>query len=184
MKKLVLTLALVGFAALQAAHALTIDFDGPAPVPPVTYNQAYVHSGSLGGQYATPFGDATPYFAVRADPAESPAAITFGAVYDNFSMLWGSVDQYNTLEFYLGSTLVKTVFGGSLPPATGDQGPDGTRTYTTGGFSFDSIHLVTSQNAFEIDDITVGVPDGGTTAVLLGLAMVGIVAVRSKLSLA
>lgn len=186
MKKILIVALLAGVAAIQSSKALTIDFD--SPTPGVGYNAAYVHTGSVGGQYATPFGDATAYFAVRADPPESPAAITFGGVYNNFSMLWGSVDQYNTLQFYLGGLLVNTVLGGSLPPANGDQGPDGTRLYSTGGFSFDEIRLVTSQNAFEIDNINVSartsVPDGGTTAALLGLAMVGVVAVRSKLSIA
>ena len=185
-KKLCLTLA-AGMLLGQAAQALTIDFDSPKPNS-VSFSGDYIITNqSVGGLYAAPNPQSGNYYATYHDPVLSTpveSTVSLGGLYNTLSFTWGSVDNYNTLELLQNGVVVKTVLGADvLPPGSGNQGPAGTITYsTTSSAAFDSIHFVTGSNAFEVDNITV--PDGGTTAALLGLAMVGIVAVHRKLSVA
>ena len=188
MKKLVLTLAMIGAAALQTAHALTIDFDSSTP-PGVSFAGDYIVTNqSIGGLYAAPNPQSGNYYATysSANPiVPSSSTITLGGTYKSLSFTWGSVDNYNTLELLRNGVIVDTVTGANaLPPGSGDQGPAGTMTYTINGISFDSIKFLTGSNAFEVDNLklSTSVPDGGATAALLGLAMLGLVAVRSKFS--
>ena len=188
MRNFLFAVTLVCFTANQAAHAVTIDFDkvypssfsssGASPiVQPPSVDRAYdVPNGSTGNFFAAyNAGDAT---------STTVANIGFGAVYNSFSVLWGTVDSYNTLAFLLNGNTVFTVNGTT---AAGNLvNTNSTITYATSGFRFDSIRLTTVTNAFEIDNINLStpVPDDSVTAVLLGLAMVGLVAVRAKLSVA
>ena len=100
----------------------------------------------------------------------------------NMGMLWGSVDTYNTLEFYLGGTL-QTSFTGSAVSGNpdGDQGFDNTFYVNFSGGPFDEVRAISSEKAFEFDNIALErVPDGGATLMLLGGALFGVGALRRK----
>ena len=130
-----------------------------------------------------PYGDSTKYLSVQVGGS---ATFTFADPQRSLSLLWGSIDLYNTIQFFNNGTLVSTFTGGEIEPgANGNRGPDGT-VYVpfTPGTLFNSFTLTdTSLDAFEVDNIRTSttVPDGGTTVALLGLAMVAVVVVRAKL---
>jgi len=79
-----------------------------------------VVNGSLSGKYAAPYNrtymsnkDLTNYMSVPdPDGASSGAyATNFDMTYTYFGLFWGSIDQYNTLSFYNGNTLVHSFIG-------------------------------------------------------------------------
>jgi hypothetical protein len=164
------------------------------------YPDAQAVTGTLSGVYAAPyisnsngapFGDSTtsgvdltPYLSTGSTNAFSGAMITikFPVQQSYMGMLWGSVDNYNTLKFYLGGVLQTTFTGADVTPtATGDQGVNGTFYVNFIGGPFDEIVATSSQKAFEFDNIALeSVPDGGTTAMLLGGALMGLGLLRRK----
>ena len=92
-------------------------------------------------------------------------------------LLWGSVDSYNTLSFYNGSTLVGTVTGTNVTAsANGDQGELGTYYVNiTSTDSFDRVVATSSSYAFEFDNVaynTSAVPEP-SSLVLASLAALG-----------
>lgn len=186
MKKLLFATLLAGLALAQAARAVSIDFDSPVPVT-YNFNKAQIVQGTgsnSSGGYAAPYGDTTKYLSVQLGGS---ATFTFAAPQKSLALLWGSVDLYNTIEFFNNGSLVATFTGGDvMPGANGNQGPDGTvNVPLISGTTFNSFTLIDgSLDAFEVDNITTSptsVPDGGTTVALLGLAMVAVVVVRAKL---
>ena len=88
---------------------------------------AQIVQGSLSGKYAAPylsggngtgFGtqpdgpDTTTYLTSGKDGGgDSTISLKFDAYLLYFGLLWGSIDDYNTLEFYSDNTLVDTVTG-------------------------------------------------------------------------
>jgi hypothetical protein len=132
-----------------------------------------------------PFVDNTNYMAIIAGRSET---IAFNAAQSSFGLLWGSIDSYNTIQFFNGSTPVTTVInGGQLGfpiNANGDQSsPDSNRYITFSGFDFTSVVLGSSQNSFEFDNITTvaAVPEASTWAMLImGFMGVGFAAYRRK----
>ena len=190
MFKKAILVALVAFTAVATGHALTIDFDSPTPAGVSFSGQYIVADTFLPSYYAPPSPQSGNFYATynKDNPyAPSASTISLGGTYESLSFTWGSVDSYNTLELLRNGLVVQSVGGSKvMDPADGNQGPSGTMTYTTSGVAFDSIRFLTGTNSFEVDNINVSsrVPDGGTTAVLLGLTMVGLAAVRSKLGIA
>ncbi|MFT6896787.1 MAG: hypothetical protein ACJA13_001190 [Paraglaciecola sp.] len=109
-----------------------------------------------------------------------------GSSIDYLGFYWGSVDLYNSFEFYSGDTLVKTVTGpellAELGGKAGDQVADSSNVYVNIDFtfaeSFDSFRVLTSGVAGEFDNIAVGlsqrpVPAPGSLA-FLGLGLLGL----------
>jgi hypothetical protein len=73
-----------------------------------------------------------------------------------FGLLWGSVDSYNTLQFYdSANNLVGTLTGLDVTAAAnGDQGANGTfYVNITSDVAFNRVVATSSQHAFEIDNI-------------------------------
>ena len=66
--------------------------------------------GNLSGVYQSPFNntpllDTQAYFSVGAEDGDgdggpSPITLTFGSLQSTFSLLWGSIDSYNKIEFF------------------------------------------------------------------------------------
>ena len=83
-------------------------------------------------------------------------------------MLWGSVDQYNTLQFFDGATFLASFTGGDVfAAADGNQGAPGTYYVNfTSDVVFNKIVGLSSQYAFEVDNFAFNTPGapGGSQA--------------------
>jgi hypothetical protein len=122
-------------------------------------------SGANGGGFGTGGGnqaagsDTTVYITSGSTGSFATAQVTlqFPSSEQYFGLLWGSVDAYNTLSFYNGSTLIGSVTGGDVTSSpNGDQGVNGTlyvNINATGGAAFDRVVMISSQYAFEFDDV-------------------------------
>ena len=64
--------------------------------------------GSL-GLYAEPFHDTSNYLTVQ--PAGSPETIALNTTATRFELYWGSMDTYNSIQFYRNGGLIDTVTG-------------------------------------------------------------------------
>ena len=153
-----------------------------------------VVTGSLGGQYAAPAAnaeggssntlDTTPYLTLGGSGEPGPVTLKFKyPIISTLGFLWGSVDDYNSVEFFRG-TESRGLFNGLnvLSPANGDQSPSG--TYFVNFMAddeadwFDSVVFTSTQAAFEIDDIRyTEIP---TPALLPGLVGIGVAALRKR----
>jgi fibronectin-binding autotransporter adhesin len=124
---------------------------------------AGIVSGSFAGVTGAPFvgpgvADTTNYLSIGAGGTET---ITFASEENTFGLYWGSVDSYNTISFYNGTTLVASYTGNDISPlfATGNQGSFSSNGYVEfyGLSPFNKVVLGTGDtNAFEIDNISVG----------------------------
>jgi hypothetical protein len=122
--------------------------------------------GSLSGVYAAPYlsnNNGVPFL----DPNNGPDTTTYlstgiGSVTLTMpgqemyiGLLWGSVDSYNSLSLYNGSTLVGTVTGTDVTSnANGDQGVSGTYYVNINSTeSFNTVVASSTQYAFEFDNV-------------------------------
>jgi hypothetical protein len=112
--------------------------------------------------------------------------LDFGVSLSYLGLLWGSVDDYNKIEFFDGATSVGSFTGVNvLALPNGNQGPGGSVYVNFNDLdgAFSKVVLTSSTNAFEIDNVainSVGVPDSGATVGLVGLGLIALAAVRRK----
>lgn len=202
-----IAISTLAFAA-PASAAVTIGSITPGtdpysgPVPTYTFEPGSIPAfsgggvvgpGTSSGLYAQPYGSTGQYYSVGPSTS-SPGTIdltSFGAI-TSLSLLWGSVDAYNTLEF-LGAdgTTVLQAFTGSdiFNPADGNQTDPNTNPVVTfllsGGDenAFSYLRLTSQTNAFEIDNIAINpaVPEPATWGMmLLGFGAMGMAFRRSR----
>ena len=154
--------------------------------------------GSLGGRYAAPylsngqgtaFGDSangldtTTYLASGI----GSVTLTFAGEEQYLGLLWGSVDTYNTLSFYDGTTLVGSVTGLNVQAnADGNQGATGTYyVNVTSATGFNRVVASSTSFAFEFDNVAYrpmpSVPEPGALGLLgAGLVATGLVRRRRR----
>ena len=116
--------------------------------------------------------DATKYLSIGGGGTET---ITFASEKNAFGLYWGSLNSYNTIKFYDGTTLVASYTGSEISPLfpTGNQGSFSSNGYVefSGLHPFDKVVLSSSSNAFEIDNISAGnipAPDIGLSGSIKG----------------
>jgi fibronectin-binding autotransporter adhesin len=133
------------------------------------------------GLYAEPLGDKSKYLAILGGRQET---LTYHHDMDRFGLYWGSVDAYNTISFFDGKKLVESFTGSSIIPliANGNQIAFSSNRYVefTSLPWFDRVVLGSSQNSFEVDNISASAaPEIATWAMMLvGFAGIGFVAYR------
>jgi hypothetical protein len=142
-----------------------------------TSGQVRVKKPPNDGQGAFPFGDTSlQYLSVLGG---SHVDINTGTA-TRVGFYWGSIDRYNTVEFYNGATLVGSMIGSDAAPlaANGNQFQFASNRHVTiflTSGTFDRVRLSSSANSFEVDNISAAVPEPGTWAMMLvgfgGLAM-------------
>ena len=151
----------------------------PIPGGTLEYNNAVIvqDDGNSAGAIPFPHGNGD-YLSVKAGGV---ATFSFTSPYSSFGFQWGSIDAYNTIEFFLGGGSVGSFTGSDVVSspvaANGNQGLNGSAFVTFGGL-FDTVVLTSTQNSFEIDNVSVS--DGGMTLALLGLTLSGLAIVRRK----
>lgn len=145
------------------------------------YGSGFFYSGNLGALFtasgnagivigsssvsAAPFmgplpggADTSKYLSIGGGASET---ISFATEKNAFGLYWGSVDSYNTIKFYSGTTLVASYTGADISPllASGNQGSFSANGYVdfVGLPFFNKVVLASSSNAFEIDNISAGV---------------------------
>ncbi len=122
--------------------------------------------GALGGQYAAPYlsnGNGAG-FGGQPDGADTTTYLStgIGSIELDFSqnlsylgLLWGSIDNYNTIAFYDGNTFLGSFAGSDiLAGANGDQGVNGTLYVNFNSDTlFNRVVFSSTQYAFEFDNV-------------------------------
>jgi len=151
---------------------LTFDSDdvgsqptGFTPPTGTTPGGGVVGGGGNAGLYAAPNGDMSQFYAVALNPVLSPTVpssdvLNLGSTYNYFGLYWGSIDMYNTLQFYNDSTLVASFTGADFPAADGNQISPSTNEYVDFFFSdndtYNRVVFETTTLNFEFDNVAFG----------------------------
>ena len=134
-------------------------------------------TGSVHAVRAQPYGSTGNYWTVGpSDGSPGFLDLSSHSWIDNISFIWGSTDQYKTLEVI------------ALTFPDGDQTDPFTNPWATlwvtGDDQYDvgGLRLWSTQNAFEVDNFAInGVPEPATWAMmLLGFGAIGFAMRRRK----
>ena len=153
-------------------------------------------TGSQVSYYAAPAGDTTCYMSIPQNGSNGIATVSpLSLITPNkkltyFGLYWGSIDNYNSIEFYNNNTLVTTVTGAQALAANavpGNQSSSGSNRYVNIYFSpneiVNKIKFISTGRAFELDNVafkTVATPEPASLAVFGGALLAGAVMRRRR----
>jgi hypothetical protein len=186
----------------NTAHLYAANYAGNTPIGGSFSSDPLVvpPPGNANGIYQSPFNntpllDTQTYFSVggvdgNGEGAVSPVTLTLGGPADSFDILWGSIDSYNTIEFFSGATSLMSFTGtdivnlfalGGSPLNYEQVALLRFSDFGTGGLT--SVQFSSSQAAFEFALAPVPLP--ASALLLLGaLGGLGFVSRRGKAAIA
>lgn len=177
--------------------------NSPLTITPSGANVVNVRNGSTKNVAAAPAGDTTCYGYTTPTTVGTNSFVDIdykaflanignvapslaGSSINYLGFYWGSVDAYNSFEFYSDDTLVAKITGpellAQLNGKAGDQVADSSNVYVNIDFSFaeafNRLRVITSGIAGEFDNIVVGLDQRPVTApaslAFLGLGLLGL----------
>ena len=131
--------------------------------------------------------DKTNYLSVPNPSSSGSVTASLAEEYNYLGLWWGSIDAYNSISFFNGSTLVESFTGSQIVDPSA-RNTNGTKLSLYVNFldldKFDRFMLTSTNNAFEADNIAIGnapdpVPEPATMT-LFGCGLVGITAFRRR----
>ena len=186
--------------------ATYVNFDAGEMTPGLTISStgtAGIVSGASDGQYAPPFVaagnsqffnttdggvDTTPYAYVAGTSSSTPPpsiTFTFTSGQSYFGLLWGSVDQFNSLNFLNASGVsVGTITGGDLSPPlmnNGSQGSVGSGYVNIfSDTAFFSVVATSAANSFEFDNVAFSATPEPSSLILCGAGVISLAVVKVR----
>ncbi|MEH2334592.1 Npun_F0296 family exosortase-dependent surface protein [Nostoc sp.] len=170
----------------------TVDFESGAPTTGfATYSTPNgIVQGTVPSQYAEPAGDESKYLTIspvgsNVIGSTGSVTINFKQALDYFGLYWGSVDTYNSIAFFNGSTLLNTFTGDKVPGtrASGNQISPEDNVFVNflagPGETFDKIVLSSTDIAFESDNHSYRVANVPEPTTTLGLLAFGVMSAGS-----
>lgn len=153
----------------SVAGATTIDFNVGGGANPTYIEDGMTYSGLSSGSIrnnsvgscAQPPNDTSNYLCV-GPTQNTPVTATYSSLLNYFGFYVGSLDTFNSLEFYNGSTLQFTLTGTQIADkagisADGNQGVGRyINIYATAGEQFNKIVFKSTSNALETDNHAFG----------------------------
>jgi hypothetical protein len=159
----------------------------------------------LSGYHAAPYlssGSGAAFGTLQADGKDATQYLTTGTgqvtlqlegYSQYFGLLWGSVDDYNTLSFYNGNTLLFSFTGLDVDAgANGNQGAGGTfYVNINSDAAFNKVVASSTAYGFEFDNVALAihplavspVPEPETYSLLMaGLALIGAIVRRRSIT--
>jgi hypothetical protein len=156
-------------------------YSGKGAIVQGSQTNRYLAPGSNTG----PAADQTPYLTFGSTQEPGDVTIKFTQALDYFGLYWGSVDSYNSIQFFKGATQIGSdITGSAIATLLGKTGTGNFNVDTYVNFfaganeSFDKIVMKSGNAAFESDNHAYrAVP---TPALLPGLIGLGVAAIRKR----
>ncbi|MEY3308195.1 MAG: hypothetical protein RLZZ413_2233 [Pseudomonadota bacterium] len=125
-----------------------------SPFDPKVYG-----SGTVIDEHPLDGWQTLPFFAAWAGPANY-ALLQFNRPQTALQLLWGSLDDSNLIEFFLGDSVTMEVAGAGLPKGLilEDAPGQGAALIRISGLTFDRVRFSSGAGAFEMSNITSAVP--------------------------
>lgn len=136
----------------------------PTPYSTGSNQTGKVVSGSVNGKYMQPYQDDTPYMTAAFSSPAGSQDLFLERSYGYFGLYWGSVDSYNTLQFFDGSTSLLAITGSEIgnmfeAVTVGEQGDAGSAYINISGIGgYNHVAFRTGEFAFESDNHTIADP--------------------------